>query len=74
MADALAAGTLVRVFEEPEPYGYVLQAVWPQARALPLKTRAAIDLLVSRIPARLALGGPAQPMPSALRSRPVDES
>jgi hypothetical protein len=37
----------------------VLQAVWPQARALPLKTRAAIDLLVNRIPARLALGGPA---------------
>ena len=70
VADALAAGTLVRVFEEPEPYGYVLQAVWPQARALPLKTRAAIDLLVSRIPQRLALGGPVEPKHSTPRAHP----
>lgn len=54
VADALVAGTLVRVFAEPHPYGYPLHAVWPQARALPLKTRAAIDLLVGRLPALLA--------------------
>ncbi len=58
VADAVRQGTLVRVFEEPMPYGYALQAVWPQARALPLKTRAAIDLLASRMPPLLAQGGP----------------
>lgn len=57
VADAVAAGSLVRVFDEAEPYGYALQAVWPQARALPLKTRAAIDLLARRLPARLATSG-----------------
>jgi len=54
VADAIEAGTLVRVFEEPVPYGYALQAVWPQARALPPKTRVAIDLLAGRLPGRLA--------------------
>lgn len=58
VADAVGQGSLVRVFEEPVPYGYALQAVWPQARALPLKTRAAIDLLASRLPPLLAQGGP----------------
>lgn len=52
-ADAVAAGRLVRVFEEPVLYGYALQAVWPQSRALPLKTRAAIELLAQRLPQRL---------------------
>lgn len=61
VGDALAAGTLVRVVEEPVPYGYALQAVWPHARALPLKTRAAIDLLASRLPPLLAQGGPRAP-------------
>ncbi|AVS74606.1 LysR family transcriptional regulator [Paracidovorax cattleyae] len=64
VADALAAGTLVQVFAEPQPYGYALQAVWPQARALPLKTRAAIDLLAHRLPGLLAAGRPAGPSPS----------
>lgn len=54
VADAIAEGSLQRVFEEPVPYGYALQALWPQARALPLKTRAAIDMLASRLPQRLA--------------------
>jgi DNA-binding transcriptional LysR family regulator len=57
-ADAVAAGTLVRLFDEPRPYGYALHAVWPQARALPLKTRVAIDRLAERLPALLA---PEQP-------------
>lgn len=56
-ADALQAGTLVRVFEEPRPYGYALHVVWPLARVLPLKTRAAIDLLAARLPGLLALDG-----------------
>lgn len=65
--DAVRAGTLVRVFDEPLPYGYALQAVWPHARVLPLKTRMAIDLLASRLPQRLAQGGPAagSTLPSA---------
>lgn len=54
VADAIAEGSLRRVFEEPVPYGYALQALWPQARALPLKTRVAIDMLASRLPQRLA--------------------
>ncbi len=53
-ADAVAAGSLVRVFDEPQPFGYALNAVWPQARALPLKTRVAIDLLAERLPPLLA--------------------
>jgi len=56
VADALKAGTLARAFEEPRPYGYALHAVWPRARALPLKTRAAIDLLAARLPALLSSG------------------
>lgn len=54
VADALASGRLLRVFEEPQPYGYALSAVWPQARALPLKTRVVIDLLAERLPPLLS--------------------
>ncbi len=50
VADALASGQLLKVFEEPRPFGYALSAVWPQARALPLKTRVVIDLLAERLP------------------------
>jgi DNA-binding transcriptional LysR family regulator len=49
----LAAGRLVQVFEEPHPYGYELHAVWPHARALPLKLRVLIDLLVERLLPRM---------------------
>lgn len=72
--DAVQAGTLVRVFDEPAPYGYALQAVWPQSRVLPLKTRMAIDLLASRLPLRLAQGGPtvaSHPAPAKGPDRPA---
>ena len=49
-----ADGRLVRVFEEPRPFGYALHAVWLHARALPPKTRAVIDLLAERLPPLLA--------------------
>ena len=54
-AEALASGTLVRAFEEAQPYGYELNAVWPQARVLPQKTRVVIDTLAERLPPLLAL-------------------
>jgi DNA-binding transcriptional LysR family regulator len=54
VADALADGRLLRVFEEPRPFGYALHAVWLHARALPPKTRAVIDLLAERLPPLLA--------------------
>lgn len=54
VADALRTGALVRVFEEARPYGYALHAVWPHARALPLKTRVVVDLLAARLPTLLA--------------------
>ena len=72
--DAVQAGTLVRVFDEPAPYGYALQAVWPHSRVLPLKTRMAIDLLASRLPLRLAQGGPtvaSSPAPAKGADRPA---
>ena len=40
---------------EAQPYGYELPAVWPQARALPQKTRVVIDTLAERLPPLLAL-------------------
>lgn len=52
-AESLAAGTLVQVFEEPQPFGYELHAVWPQARALPRRTRVVIDALAAQLPALL---------------------
>ncbi|MES2609980.1 MAG: LysR family transcriptional regulator, partial [Pseudomonadota bacterium] len=55
---ACAAFRLQKVLEEPQPFGYALSAVWPQARAraraLPLKTRVVIDLLAERLPPLLA--------------------
>ena len=54
VADDVAAGRLVRLFEEPHPFGYALHAVWPRTRALPRKTRVVIDLLAERLPPLLA--------------------
>lgn len=54
VARELASGRLVQVFEEAQPYDYDLHAVWPQARALPCKTRVLIDLLVERLPPLLS--------------------
>lgn len=50
------AGRLVRVFEEPQPFGYELNAVWPRMRTLPMKVRVVIDLLAQRLPALMAAG------------------
>lgn len=50
------AGRLVRVFEEPRPFGYELNAVWPRARTLPMKVRVVIDLLSDRLAQSMAVG------------------
>lgn len=52
-AQSLANGTLVHLFDEAQPYGYELNAVWPQARLMPLRLRVVIDRLVQRLPALL---------------------
>lgn len=52
-APLLNNGTLVRVFDEPKPYGYELTAIWPQARVMPLRLRVTIDRLLERLPALL---------------------
>ncbi|QNP49044.1 LysR family transcriptional regulator [Diaphorobacter aerolatus] len=62
VASELAEGKLVRVFDEPSPYGYALNAVWPKAPTLPLKTRLAIDRLAERLPQKLALTGIGDPL------------
>ncbi len=52
-APALQSGALVQVFEEAHPYGYELNAVWPQTKAMPLRQRVVIDCLVQQLPALL---------------------
>lgn len=52
-APSLGSGALVRVFDEPQPYGYELNAIWPQTRVMPLRMRVLIDRLVQRLPALL---------------------
>jgi DNA-binding transcriptional LysR family regulator len=49
-APQVVAGRLVQVFEERHPFGYQLNAVWPSTRALPMKVRVVIDLLLERLP------------------------
>ena len=53
-AEALAAGTLVRVFEEPRPFGFELNVIRSSSRYLPYKTRVVIDWLAEHLPALLA--------------------
>jgi DNA-binding transcriptional LysR family regulator len=53
-APALRAGALVKVFDEPKPFGYEVLAVWPSTRYLPLKTRLVVDLLLEKLPPLLA--------------------
>lgn len=53
-ADALAAGTLVRVFDEPQPFGFALHVIRPRSRYLPLKTRVVVDWLAEHLPPLLA--------------------
>ena len=58
----VGAGRLVRVFDEPAPYGYPLHAVWPRVRSTPLKLRLLLDLLAERLPAiTRPPGAPASP-------------
>ncbi|MDB5817026.1 MAG: DNA-binding transcriptional regulator, LysR family [Rhizobacter sp.] len=49
-AKDVQAGRLVRVFDEPMPFGYELNAIWPRTRSLPMRLRVVIDLLVERLP------------------------
>jgi DNA-binding transcriptional LysR family regulator len=49
-ADALAAGTLVRVLEEPKPFGFELNVIRSRSRYLPFKTRVVIDWLAEHLP------------------------
>jgi DNA-binding transcriptional LysR family regulator len=53
-ADALAAGTLVRVFEEPRPFGFELNVIRSRGRYLPHKTRVVVDWLAEHLPPLLA--------------------
>lgn len=53
-ADALAAGTLVRVFDEPRPFGFALNVIRSRSRYLPLKTRVVTDWLAEHLPPLLA--------------------
>jgi len=53
-ADALAAGTLVRVFDEPQPFGFALHVIRSRSRYLPLKTRVVTDWLAEHLPPLLA--------------------
>jgi len=53
-AEALAAGTLVRVFEEPRPFGFELNVIRHKSRYLPHKTRVVIDWLAEQLPPLLA--------------------
>lgn len=58
----VGAGRLVRVFEEPRPFGYELNAIWPRMRTLPMKTRVVIDLMLERFPALLTAGSASAPI------------
>jgi DNA-binding transcriptional LysR family regulator len=54
VAPAVASGQLLQVFEEPQPFGFPMQLLWPHSRRLPLKNRLVIDLLGERLPGLLA--------------------
>ncbi len=53
IAEHLRGGRLVEVLETQRPYDNEIYAVWPQSKHLTSKVRAAIDLLVARLPERL---------------------
>ncbi len=54
VVDALRDGALVQLFDEPHPFGYELNVVWPHTRYLPLKTRVVVDLMLEKLPPLLA--------------------
>lgn len=45
-----ASGTLAQVFDEAEPFGYPLHALWPQSRSMPTRQRIVIDALARQLP------------------------
>lgn len=53
-AEALGEGALVRVFDEPQPFGFPLHLIRPQSRYLPMKTRVVMDWLAAELPPLLA--------------------
>ena len=53
-ADALASGSLVRVFDEPRPFGFELNVIRSRSRYLPYKTRVVVDWLAEHLPPLLA--------------------
>ncbi|NVJ20722.1 MULTISPECIES: LysR family transcriptional regulator [Myxococcus] len=54
IAERVHKGELVTLLENEGHHGNELFAVWPQNKHLPSKVRAAIDILVARIPERLS--------------------
>lgn len=52
--DAMRRGTLRELLPDQPGVSYAIHAVWPYTSHLPLKVRAAVDALVSQLPARLA--------------------
>ncbi|EPX63949.1 transcriptional regulator, LysR family [Cystobacter fuscus DSM 2262] len=74
----MRGGQLALVLEEERRYGNEVYAVWPQNKHLPSKVRAAIDVLVARIPERLSSATRPREVPARLsqgteivRSTPV---
>jgi DNA-binding transcriptional LysR family regulator len=56
-APHVQAGNLQFIGDERHAHAVAVHAVWPQTRHLPMKTRAAIDLLAIEIPRLLSRGG-----------------
>ncbi len=52
--DRLASGALVDLLPHEKPTLYDCYAIWPKSRHLPLKVRAAVDLLAASLSGRLA--------------------
>lgn len=60
-APSVAAGALVRVFDEARPFCYPLHLVWPQMHAMPSRLRLVIDTLLRELPPLIEAGVDAQP-------------
>jgi DNA-binding transcriptional LysR family regulator len=54
VAPHVRAGELILVMDSERVLAADVHAVWPKARYMPAKTRAAVDLLAARIPALLS--------------------
>ncbi len=53
--EQLLSGALVRLLRDRPGAAFEAHAVWPHTPHLPLKVRLAVDTLVSKLPASLAL-------------------